>query len=73
MKSVRGSLTVEASIMIPMLLFLLAGAIRISVEMYLECRDMVVALEAEEEPDTLQLFYLRSGIEDIAGDGDSLY
>lgn len=73
MKKVKGSLTVEAAIVIPLLLFLVVAAIDGGVEMYLECRNTVAALEEEEKTDTVRLLYLCNGIGDMIGDGDSLY
>lgn len=73
MKKVKGSLTVEAAIMIPLLLFLIVTAINGGVELYLECQNMVTELESEEKTDAVRLFYLWNGIGDMIGDGDSIY
>lgn len=73
MNKVKGSLTVEAAIVIPLLLFLIVAAIDGGVELYLACRNTVIALEEEEKTDTVRLFYLCNGIGDMIGDGDSLY
>ncbi len=73
MKKINGSLTVEAALMIPLLLFLIVIAIESGVEMYLECQHTVTALEAEEKPHTVRLFYLCNGIGDMIDDGDSLH
>ena len=73
MRKVRGSLTVEAAIVIPRLLFLVVMARDGGVEMYLECRNTVMALEAEEKIDAVRLFYFCEGVGDIIGEGDSLY
>lgn len=73
MKKVRGSLTVEAAIVIPLVLFLVVFAIDGGVELYLECHNTVMSLEAEEKVDTVRLFYVCNGIGDMIGDGDSIY
>lgn len=73
MKKIKGSLTVEAAIMIPLLLFLIVAAIDGGVELYLECRNTVTALEEEKTTDTVRLFYLCNAIGDMVEDGDSLH
>lgn len=73
MKKVRGSLTVEAAMVIPLLLFLIVMAIDSGVQLYLECQDTIMALESEEEQNTIRLFYLYNGIGDMIENGDSLY
>lgn len=73
MKKVKGSLTVEAAVIIPLLLFLIVAAIDGGVELYLECRNMATKLESEEKTDVVQLLYLCDGIGDMIEDGNSLY
>lgn len=73
MKKMNGSMTVEAAIMIPMLLFLVASAIDGGVEMYLESQNSVLSLEKEEKIDVVELFYLCNVIGDRIGNEDSLY
>ena len=73
MKKVRGSLTVEAALMIPLVLFLTVTAVRGGVELYQECRATVQALEAEQEIQIVRLLYLYEGIGDLTENGDTLY
>ncbi len=73
MKKVRGSLTVEAAVMIPLVLFLTVTAVRGGVELYQECRATVQELEAEQEIRIVRLLYLYEGIGDLTENGDTLY
>lgn len=73
MRKLRGSLTVEASLVLPLLLFLLATAINAGIALYSDCRDTVHAVEREETLDAVRLFYICNGVGDIIEDGDSLY
>lgn len=73
MKKVRGSLTVEAALIIPLWLGLCILAVDCGVQMYLETLDTVAAIESEEDIDAVSLFYISNGIGDILEDGDSLY
>lgn len=73
MRKVGGSLTVEAAIMIPLLLFVFAIAIESGMKMYMECQDTVLELESEEKIDVVQMFYIWNGIGELIGDGDTIY
>lgn len=73
MKKVRGSFTVEAALVIPLWLALCILAAASGVQLYLECRDTALEIEAEENMDAVRLFYICNGIGDIIEDGDSLY
>lgn len=73
MKKVRGSLTVEAALIIPLWLALCILTVNSGVQLYLECLDTVEAVEAEKEIDIVRLFYICNGIGDMIEDGDSLY
>lgn len=63
----------EAALVIPILFLVILTAIDGGVEMYLECQEMLAALESEEKQDTVKLFYLCNEIGEIVGDGDSIY
>lgn len=66
----NGSLTVEASIYIPMLLFLYLFVMRAGMELYTETREMAVQIQAEERVDVLKLFYRKEGVEDLLENGN---
>lgn len=61
----NGALTVEASIYIPMLLFLYLFVMRTGMELYTETREMAVQIQTEETVDVLKLFYRKEGVEDL--------
>lgn len=52
------SLTVEAAIMIPLMMFLLAGVMNLGIDLYVECRDTAIEIEAEDALDVVGLFRL---------------
>lgn len=68
--TVQGSFTIEAAIIVPMLVFLFAITINCGLEMYTECRDMAVKIQEEEELDIVTLFYRYQKIGDMVEDGD---
>lgn len=73
MKKVRGSLTVEAALIIPLWLALCILAVDSGVQMYMECLDTVEAAATEEKLDAVRLFYICNGIGDMIENGNSLY
>lgn len=73
MKKVKGSLTVEAALIIPLWLALCILAVDSGVEMYMESLDTVEAVAAEEKFEAVRLFYICNGIGDMIEDGNSLY
>lgn len=73
MRKIDGSLTVEAALIIPLLLFLIVIAIRGGVDLYLECRATVEYLEQEEPLDAVGLFYLWKEAGELADHGNTVY
>ncbi len=55
--TMRGSLTVEAAIIVPMLLMVFALAMEGALTMYDECRETAALIMEEPKPDTVKLFY----------------
>lgn len=53
----KGSLTVEASVILPLLLFLLGMAMRGGIELYKEVKETSVLIEQEEQMNTVKSFY----------------
>lgn len=72
MKKVSGSFTVEASLIIPILLMLVVVTIDFGIQMYQEC-DCLFEKIVSRDLDVVQLFYLRSEIGDLMTNGDSIY
>lgn len=72
MKKVSGSFTVEAAIIIPILLILMVVTIDLGVQMYVESENLLRQIESEEL-NIVKLFYLQSEIGDLIQDGDSIY
>ena len=69
-KKIQGSFSIEAAIIVPMLVFLFAITINCGMEMYTECRDMAIEIQKEEELDIVTLFYRYHKIGDMVEDGD---
>lgn len=69
-KKIQGSFSIEAAIIVPMLVFLFAITINCGIEMYTECRDMAIGIYEEEELDIVALFYRYQKIGDMVEDGD---
>lgn len=72
MKKVSGSFTVEAAIIIPILLMLMVVAIDFGIQMYVESESFLRQIESEEL-NIVKLFHLQSEIGDLIEDGDSIY
>lgn len=73
MRHVKGSLTVEAALVYPILLFLMIFTMQTGLWMYTECRDTAVSILEEQDLDIIKKFYLRQNIEGMTEDGDSVY
>lgn len=69
-RSVKGSLTVEAAIILPLLLGLLGLVMSSGIQMYTECRDTAVSILEEPDLDIVKTFYRWQEIGDIVGDED---
>jgi hypothetical protein len=66
MLKLRGSLTIEASIIVPMVLAVFAMAMRGGINLYQETRDTAVTIAAKESPDILKRFYEWNMLEGLA-------
>lgn len=53
----RGSLTIEAALIVPMLLMVFALAMGSGLAMCGECRETAALIMEEPEPDTVKMFY----------------
>lgn len=73
MKPVKGSLTVEAALVYPILLLLMLFTLQTGLCMYTECRDTAVSILEEQDLDIIKIFYLKQNVEGMTGDGDSVY
>lgn len=73
MRKQKGSLTVEAALIVPLVLTVFALTVNAGISLYTECREMAAAAMAREDVDAAQLFYARERVKDIAKYGDSLH
>lgn len=69
-RKIQGSFSIEAAIIVPMLVFLFVITINCGIQMYTECRDMAIGIQKEEELDIVTLFYRYQRIGDMVEDGD---
>ncbi len=53
----RGSLTIEAALVVPLVLALFAFAMKSGIQMYTECRDTALAIGHEQEIEAVKMFY----------------
>ena len=53
----RGSLTIEAALVVPLVLALFAFAMKSGIQMYTECRDTALAIGQEQEIDAVNIFH----------------
>lgn len=67
---VQGSLTIEAALIIPLVLLVFGLAMSSGIILYTECRDTAAGIREEKEFDAVETFYRWQGIGDIIGDGD---
>lgn len=68
MRRVEGSLTVEAALILPLVLFLFVSIICTGIALYEEYGDAVVSVMEEEEWDAVKNFYIWNKIGEITGD-----
>ncbi len=66
----KASVTVEASIYIPLLIGLYLFAMRAGIQFYTEAEETVAQIQAEEQIDVLKLFYRKENIGDIIEHGN---
>lgn len=65
----RGSLTIEAAIIVPMLLMVFALTMESALTMYDECRETAALIMEEPEPDTVKLFYRWKAAGELLNEG----
>ena len=70
MKKVNASLTVEASLIFPLILLVFVLAMSGGIQMYEECRDEAAAIGAEMDFDTIKWFYKWQGVGEIIENED---
>ncbi len=70
MKKVNASLTVEASLIFPLILLVFVLAMSGGIQMYEECRDEAAAIGAEGDFDTIKWFYKWQGVGEIIENED---
>lgn len=69
-RRLTAGLTVEAAVIVPLLLFLFGMAMRCGIQLYTECRDTAVVVQNEQKLEIVQEFYFWQGIEEIGRDED---
>lgn len=72
-KVVPASLTIEAAIIVSMLLILFGAVMKSGIMLYTECRDTAAAICAEPELETVKTFYLWQNVGDGIQHGDGIY
>ena len=70
---VQGSLTIEAALVMPLVLLVFGLAMSSGIMLYTECRDTSADIQEEKEFDAVEAFYRWQGIGDMIGDGNSIY
>ncbi|MBO5068951.1 MAG: pilus assembly protein [Roseburia sp.] len=68
MKKVNGSLTIEAAMILPLVLMLFAMAMNGGIRLYQECRDTAISIREEEEIDVITMFYNWEMLEGVRKD-----
>lgn len=72
-EKVKGSLTIEAAVIVPLVLFVFVLAMESGLSMYTECRDTAVSIRDEEKYDTVKLFYCWREAGEFLGNEDGVY
>lgn len=70
MKRMRASITVEAAIIVPLVLFVFGLSMRSGIQLYLEFKDTVFEIMEDETMDAVQKFYQLNMLGDIGEDED---
>lgn len=70
MKRMRASITVEAAIIVPLVLFVFGLSMRSGIQLYLEFKDTVFEIMEDEIMDAVQKFYQLNMLGDIGEDED---
>ena len=69
----RGSLTIEAALVVPLVLALFAFAMKSGIQMYTECRDTALAIGQEQEIEAVKMFYLWQEAGELFQNEDRVY
>ena len=67
----RGSLTIEAALVVPLVLALFAFAMKSGIQMYTECRDTALAIGQEIE--AVKMFYRWQEAGELFQNEDTVY
>lgn len=70
MKRMRASITAEAAIIVPLVLFVFGLSMRSGIQLYLEFKDTVFEIMEDETMDAVQKFYQLNMLGDIGEDED---
>ena len=73
MKRVRASMTVEASLILPLVLFLFGLVMQMGIAMYEESRDTAAAIQEESDIEIVETFYRWKKVGEWIENGDSIY
>lgn len=73
MKRMKGSLTIEAALIFPIILFVFILAIQTGITMYTECRDTAIAIKGETDLEIVDTFYRFKKAGELTEYGDTLY
>ena len=73
MKRVRASMTVEASLILPLVLFMFGLVMQTGIAMYEECRDTAVAIQEESDVEIVETFYHWKKVGEWIENGGSIY
>lgn len=65
-------MTVEAALIVPLVLTVFTLTVNAGIRIYTECAEMAAEM-AEEDVNAVELFYMRERVKGIAKYGDSLY
>lgn len=69
-KEWNGSLTVEASIYFPILLFLYLFVMQAGMNLYMETTEMAIQIQAKEQVDVKKLFFEKEDLGELLEHGD---
>ncbi|MGN0142907.1 MAG: hypothetical protein ACI4AD_11825 [Roseburia sp.] len=65
MMKLQGSLTIEASMIIPLVLFVFVLAIQGEIRLHEETREIAIAISCREKPNVLKGFYQSTLVEEL--------
>lgn len=67
MKKLNASLTIEAALVVPMVIFLFAITMQTGLRLYTESKDLALAIAQEEDFDAVEMFYRLEVLGEIIG------